>query len=100
MIRSLTRGTMRNAVVLAVFVLAGLTGTFASSAPAHAATTSTAGSNSAASTVGPQDTVTGSNGWVTVLAQNAGSLIYVGAFVESPENIMYSYGHWQILTPV
>jgi len=99
MIRSLTRSTMTKKLVLAFIVLTASAVTFASSAPAHAATARAAG-GSGASAVVPQDG-SGQNGWVSMIAENIGNgQVFVQAALIPPGDILYSYGHWQILTPL
>jgi hypothetical protein len=100
MIRSLIRGSKRKTAVLATIMLAGLAATFATPAPAHAATARTAGGSSLASTVTPQDG-TGRNGWVSMFAANVGGgQVVVTAELIPPGDIAFSYGHWEILTPL
>lgn len=99
MIRSLTRGTMTKKLVLAFIMLTASAVTFASSAPAHAATARAAGGSGETAVV-PQDG-SGQNGWVSMIAENLGNgQVFVQASVIAPGNILYSYGHWQILTPL
>jgi len=100
MVRSLIGGAKRKTAVLAVIVLAGLAATFASSATAHAATSPAASGGAITNTVAPQDG-SGQNGWVTMLAFNAGNgQVFVQAALIPPGDIAFSFGHWQIRTPV
>ena len=97
MTRSLIRVVIRKKIVLVI--LAGLAAAFASSAPAHAASARITG-GSVANRVIPQDG-TGQNGWVSMFAAR-GNTGQVGVTAEliPPGDIAFSYGHWQILTPL
>lgn len=100
MIRRLIGGAVRKTVVLAVIVLAGSAVAVAGSAPAHAASASPVGGSPAASTAAPLDG-TGDNGAVDMSAFNVGNgQVFVRAALIPPADILFSFGHWQILTPL
>jgi hypothetical protein len=96
-VKHLTPTGRRKAVMRAAVVAAALGAAVASAASANAAP-KPAVAGSAAGSVAPQNG-TGSNSWVTETLVDQGSQVAVSAWMNAPAPVLFSFGHWQILTP-